>query len=331
MPKVSVLMPVYNGAKYIAEAIDSIIAQTFSDWELIVYDDGSTDNTEEIVRTYSDGRIKCFKNAENKGITPTRILLIDKAESEYISFLDCDDVATPCKLQKQIDFLEENDNYAVCGSWGIMIDETGRTLKKINLATDNEALRCNLLFSSQFIQSSVVIRKSVLKDEIYNTDFPVAEDYDLWCRLSGIGYKLHNIPQYLVKYRWHGSNISETRQESIHVCTKAIFRRELIKLAIYADDDELNIHLALRDKSVQDTSNKDFLDEAWDWLEKLGGANQLCRTYNHYIFRATVCFRWLYACKERKAYFRMFCFPTPVGFKVLRHLLRQVWLKIYFL
>jgi glycosyltransferase involved in cell wall biosynthesis len=321
-------MPVYNGAKYIAEAIDSILAQTFSDWELLVGDDGSTDNTEEIVRAYSDERIKYFKNEENMGITPTRIKLIDKSEGEYVGFLDSDDIAMPQKLHEQITFLDENDDYATCGSWGIMIDENGRTIKEINLAADNEAIRCNLLFSSQFIQSSVIIRKDVLKEETYNTDFPVAEDYDLWCRLAGQGYKMQNIPRYLVKYRWHGANISETQQDSINACTKEIFKRELINIAVYASEAELDIHLALRDKSVQDMSDEDFLDEAWDWLNKLGGANQLCRTYNHPIFCATVCFRWIYACKERKAYFRMFRLPVPVGYKALRHLWRQLRLKI---
>ncbi|GAB6010740.1 glycosyltransferase family 2 protein [Viscerimonas tarda] len=330
MPQVSVLMPVYNGADYIAEAIDSIIGQSFSDWELIIGDDGSTDNTGEIINAYidKDNRISLCKNTENRGVSYTRKLLLEKAQGEYIAFLDSDDIALPNKLQLQVDFLDSHPDYVLCGTWGTMIDSNGKKIKQIKLANGYDSIRCSLLFSSQFIQSSILIRKAIFVNESYNPDFWVAEDYDLWCRFSAARYKMENITKPLVKYRWHDANTSSAMQEKITSFTKTIFKRELISLAIYADDEELDIHLALRDKSVQAIPDKDFLVKANSWLIKLGGSNQLCRTYNHDIFRATICFRWIFACKERKAFRRILDFPTPMNFKVWKELLCMLFVKV---
>jgi glycosyltransferase involved in cell wall biosynthesis len=327
MPKVSVLMPVYNGEKYIAEAIDSIVSQTFIDWELIIGDDGSTDNTEEIVRTYSDERIRYYKNEVNKGHTCTKYSLLDKSSGAYIAFLDADDVSLPKRLELQVAFLDNNDSYGLCGTWGVMIDPQGREIGGIRYVKDNEEIRCGLIFSTVFLQSSLMVRRELFREYYYDPEIPLVEDYNFECLLAKT-CKLANISEKLVKYRWHESNISHTKKEQLAALSKTIFKRELVNLATYADEDELDIHLALRDKNAQKMSNGNFLDEAWDWLEKLGGANQLCRTYNHYIFCATICFRWMYACKERKAYFRILPFPVSVNFKVLKLLLRQIRLKL---
>jgi glycosyltransferase involved in cell wall biosynthesis len=316
-------MPAFNGAPFIAQAIESIISQSFPDWELIICDDGSTDDTAEIVRSFSDRRIRFLQNRKNLGLVPTLLRLIDYAESPYVGFLDCDDVAMPHKFQQQIDFLNQHPDCALCGSWGIMIDESGAVIKKINLAQNDQDVRYNLLFSNQFIQSSIVVRRAVLNEETYDVAVPLACDYDLWCRLSHAGHKMQNLPCHLVKYRWHASNISKTKQESLNACTKAIFKRELAHLAIDATEDELAIHLALRDKSDQTLPDAVFLDKARRWLKKLSQSP----VPNPSLFRATLCLRWIYACKERKAYGRMLLFPAPLGFKGVKHLLRQLWLK----
>ena len=327
MPKVSVLMPVYNGADYIAEAIDSIIAQTFSDWELIIGDDGSTDNTEKIVKSYSDNRIHYFRNAENKGHTFTKYSLLDKSTGSYIAFLDADDIALPRRFEYQVDFMENNSACGLCGTWGIMINTKGEKMKNIVYVEKHEDIKCALLFSTVFLQSSLMVKRELYDEYYYDPKIQLVEDYNFECLLAKVS-KLANIPKKLIKYRWHGSNISNTRQNELTSLSRDIFKRELINLAIYADDDELDIHIALRDKGVQKGSNSEFLDKAWGWLNKLGGANQLCRTYNHETFLATVCFRWMFACKERKVFHRMFDFPVSMNYKVWKKLMYLILIKM---
>jgi glycosyltransferase involved in cell wall biosynthesis len=328
MPQISILMPAYNGSKYIAEAIDSILAQTFSDWELIICDDGSTDNTEPIIRSYIDPRIRFFKNPQNLGPNPTRLFLISKATSPYIAFLDCDDIAMPSKFQRQIDFLNAHNDCAGCGTWGTMIDESGHPIKTMKLAADYPDIRCNLLFSNQFIQSSLLIRKEIFDRETYNPAIPLAEDYDLWCRIFRAGHKMHNIPQSLIQYRWHGTNISETKRENLNDCVTTIFERELSHLALNPSREDLAIHLALQGKNNQSQSDDDFFKKARRWLRQLDRANWSHPIYDPALFRATLCLRWIYACKERGAFRRMLPLPVPLHFKTLKHLIRQIHLKI---
>jgi glycosyltransferase involved in cell wall biosynthesis len=320
-------MPVYNGAAYIAEAIDSIIAQTFTDWELLIGDDASTDDTEKTVRTYTDSRISYYRNDENRGHTDTKYSLLDKSSGDYIAFLDADDVALPARFERQVTFLDENPEYGMCGTWGIMIDPQGKKIKDIAYAAEHEYIRCGLLFSAVFLQSSLMVRRNLFRDYYYDPEIPLVEDLNFECLLAK-NCKLANIPEKLVKYRWHATNISNTKQETLTALTGKIFRRELVNVALYADDAELSVHLALRDKSVQTVPDADFMEDAWLWLNKLCGANQLCRTYNHQLFCATICFRWLYACKERKVGLRMFPFPVPLTFGTLKALLHLLFLKL---
>jgi len=324
MPKVSVLMPVFNARNYLAEAIESIVSQEFSDWELIIVNDGSIDDSEDIIQSFGDKRIRYYKNDGNKGIIYSRKLLIEKASGQYIAFLDSDDIALPQRLKIQTEFLDDNPDYGLCGSWGILIDEKGRKMKNLKLFSEHNEIRCGLLFGNVFIQSSMMIRKSLFDSETYDSGFPVAEDYDLWCRLSA-GHKMKNIPKYLIKYREHESNISREKEKQMNKLLKDIFRREIANnLGIRADERELNIHLVLRKQNAIKIKNGAFFYLLDLWLYKITGANQLCRTYNHDIFRATVCFYWMFCCLKRKAFFRMFSFPVSVNTDVLRKLLQMI-------
>lgn len=305
MAKVSVLMPVYNGERFLAESIESILSQTFSDWELVIVNDGSTDKSAEICKSYSDKRIKYFANPENKGLIYTRSLAISKATSEFVAFLDSDDMALPDRLKEQVSFLENNPEYGFCGTWGISIDEDGECLKKINLPVDDQEIKTGLLYSNTFIQSSVMIRKSILTDEAYSRDFPVAEDYDLWCRLSR-RYKSCNIPKHLTKYRWHNTNISLAKAELMNDLIVSIFTSQLIRIDIHPTQEELRIHMGIRDKNAFRNSERIFFKELRLWLLKLISANDRCSEYDKVTFNAMACFRWIFACKERRKYAKIF-------------------------
>jgi len=320
MAKVSVLMPAYNAEKYISEAIDSIIGQSFHDWELIIVNDGSSDRTGEIILSYSDKRIKYLKNDGNKGIIYSRKLMINEATGEYLAFIDSDDTALPGRLQKQALFLDNNPDYVLCGTWGTLIDGNSTKIKSIKLVTEHDEIRSSLLFSNTFIQSSIMIRRSVFENESYSDEFPVAEDYDLWCRLSRTA-KLKNLPECLCNYRSHQSNISGEKKEQMDTLVKKIMKRELsLNLGINATNEEINIHAALRDKDAYNIPDNLFFKKARLWMRKLAKLNQKQKTYSLYIFPAIICFRWMLACKERGKYFKAFIFPIILSFSSLRKL-----------
>ncbi len=211
MPLVSVLMPVYNGEKYIKEAIDSILCQTFTDFELLICNDASTDRSMDIVRQYRDSRIKVLENQTNSGIVYTRNKLFTEAQGTYLSIMDCDDIAQKQKLEKQVLFLENHPACGICGTWARKINENLETVGHIQMPEEDADIRVNLLFQSSFVQSSVVLRKKLLSDLLYRQEFPVAEDYDLWERLSHLT-QMHNIPEFLLYYRWHQQNTSQNQE-----------------------------------------------------------------------------------------------------------------------
>jgi len=328
MTKVSVLMPVYNAGDYLSEAIDSIINQVFTDWELIIVNDGSTDNSKDIILSYNDKRIRYFDNGENKGIIYTRKFMIGKATGEYIAFLDSDDIAMETRFEKQVAFLDANPEYILCGTWGIMVDDKGDKIKKLNLTDRYQEIRCALLFGNTFIQSSIMIRKEAFDHETYDPQFPVVEDYELWCRLMFMGHRMKNIPEYLIKYRWHKSNISSAKSEMMDAYAKKVYRKELVNIGLYASESEISIHNAIRDCNTLDIEDKVFFRKLKKWLRKMTGANQLCRTYDQTMFRATVCFRWIYACKERGAYLRLFVFPVYLNLTGMKYLLRMIYIRL---
>lgn len=323
-------MPVYNAGQYLAQAIDSILNQTFRDWELILINDGSTDNSEEIIlryEQYEDSRIYYYKNPENKGLIYTRNLLIEKADGKYIAFLDSDDFSMPGRLKAQTAFLDNNPGYALCGTWATMVDGENKFLRKINMPQDDESIRCSLLFISTFVQSGIMIRREVLEQNPYDSNFPLAEDYELWCRLSRL-YKLKNIPEHLTRYRWHGDNISQSRKKHLDDLVKNIYRRELSLIGIDATEEELTLHSSIRDKSIAPLPVETLLRELKTWLRKLAAAALDSKRYDKNTLLATIAFRWIFACKERKKYGKILSFPVKMNAGAYKILFKMLYERI---
>lgn len=193
---VSVVLPAYNAELYLKEAMDSILQQTFTDFELIILNDGSTDSTEDIILSYEDSRIVYVKNQENLGLIGTLNKGISLAKGKYIARMDADDIALPERLNKQISFLEANTQYGVVGAFAQIIDS--KDIYKVPVT--NEAIKAFLYIDSPFIHPSVVIRKDLLSSNMYDHQYHRIEDYELWVRLSA-QTKFYNIPEILLKYR----------------------------------------------------------------------------------------------------------------------------------
>jgi glycosyltransferase involved in cell wall biosynthesis len=207
MPQVSIVMTTYNRVKYLPQAIDSVLAQNFDGWELIIVDDGSTDGTSEIVEKYaaSNKKIRHVKNITNLGIVKSRNLALSICEGKYVAVLDSDDVWTGNdKLKKQTEFLQVNADYVLLGGMANVIDETGNTAGVIRFKKNDRKIRQKMLLSNQFVHSSVMFRKDTAQSVGGYGNFGVGEDYDLFLKM-GLKGKIANLPDILVNYRRHPS------------------------------------------------------------------------------------------------------------------------------
>lgn len=213
MSKVSVIIPTYNYAQYIKQAIDSVLSQTFRDLEIIVVDDGSTDNTREILQGYGD-KIKYFYQ-ENKGISKARNLAISKATGEYIALLDADDVWLPIKLERQLDIIENNPDLGFVCSAALVVNGDGNYIDCWGVQKKRPET-FEYLFNLNYIQPlSMVIRRRCL-DEVgyFDPRLPISQDYDLVLRLTK-RFKFFFIDYPLVKYRVHDGNTSKDSKQRL--------------------------------------------------------------------------------------------------------------------
>ncbi len=205
-PRVSVILPAYNSEKYIDESINSILNQTFTDFELIILNDGSTDKTPEIIQKYadSDKRIIFVNNRENRGLIAVLNQGLDMARGEYIARMDSDDISLPERFDKQVKYLDQNPDVGVLGTkiqgFGV-IDAAGI---QIPVVTAIDMLKDNYI-----AHPSVMVRKSIIDkyNLRYNPDYIHCEDMELWSRMIFLT-KIHNIMEILLMYRITGNNIS---------------------------------------------------------------------------------------------------------------------------
>ncbi len=210
-PRVSVVMPVYNGERYLREAVESILNQTFSDFEFIIIDDGSSDISADIVRSFRDERIR-FNQQENQGLAATLNRGIEVARGEYIARQDQDDISLPERLAKQVKYLDSHPECGMVGTWAEIYLEEKKTERAHRHPSDNITLQYELLFNNPFVHSSMMLRKSALEQVgRYSTDRErqPPEDYELWSRIAR-NYEVANIPEILQIYREIPGSMSRT-------------------------------------------------------------------------------------------------------------------------
>ena len=210
-PKVSIILPTYNGSKYIKRAIESVLSQTLQDWELLIIDDGSVDNTRGVIEEYTkkDKRI-IYLYQENQGPGIARNYGIDSSVGEYIAFIDDDDAWTHIdKIKRQVDFLEKNLDYVLVGTNGLNINEKGERITELIYPQKDEDIRRIILQKNCFINSSVLINKISLKGlkGNYFRNKRYAEDYHLWLFIGNVG-KFGNLKEIMVNYVTRSGNIT---------------------------------------------------------------------------------------------------------------------------
>jgi len=240
-PKISVLMTVFNGERFIREAIESILNQTFRDFEFIIVDNASTDKTLEIISSYRDPRIVLIKNSENLGQTKALNKGILSSKGEYIARMDADDVAYPDRLNLQHGFISKDKSLAVVGSWHEEINEDGIKLRMFKTPSNPSEIRMYLIGSGALTyycvsHPTVLIRKKALdKVGLYNEKY-ILQDYELWLRVAR-EYKIANINKALLKRRVLKNSLSRNSKDKIGIeCDQIIMDN------IYYYMPEINTH-----------------------------------------------------------------------------------------
>ena len=296
-PRVTVLMPVFNGERYLRAAIDSIIDQTFRDFELLIINDGSTDSSEHIMTSYNDPRIRLDRNEKNLGLIATLNKGFNLALGKYIVRMDCDDISLPSRLAVLVQAMDRNQEWGLCGSW-IKILENSDAVWVQTYPSDHDTIKCELLFDSPLAHPSVIFRRSLLeRHRIYYDDrYRHAEDYELWCRLIQITF-LANIPQILLLYRIHGSQVGTRYLHEQREMAKRIRIKQMESLGILPTGTEIEIHQRICTLYNENVSRY-FIDQAETWFLKLSHANIDLSVFPEPAFSRTIGYRWWIVCKS---------------------------------
>jgi glycosyltransferase involved in cell wall biosynthesis len=231
MVKVSIIMTIFNGKKFLHEAIDSVLVQTLKDFELIIIDDGSTDSSLEIVKSYNDKRIKLLINEVNRGQSYSRNRGIKMASGEYIAVMDGDDIMYPNRLEKQVDYLKIN-GVSICFSWADVIGEDGNWIRVKSLISDPLLICAKLIFECPLIHPTAMWkRESFINNNLwYDEEYVYAQDMELWNRVKEY-FDIHIMEEPLIKFRFGNSNsISFQKKDLQNSYALKISSKELMKL-----------------------------------------------------------------------------------------------------
>lgn len=267
-------MPVYNCKDFIKEAVDSLLGQTYANLELIIIDDCSTDGTLGILDKFSDDRIKLLKKTVNTGYIPSLNWGLEIAKGKYIARMDGDDISHPGRIEKQVEFLEQDDEIALCGTWYQLL----ATNEIVRNPAEHEDIKLAMLDYCALGHPTVMFRRKFIMDNklSYDLQFYPAEDYDLWTRVAAIG-KLANIPQVLLFYRTHAGQVSAVDQKTqVFNSYKCKVKMICYPLSVTASLDVENAFALVRRDVIQDRSN---LDKMVEWLEYLLNSNQHSKFY----------------------------------------------------
>ncbi|MFA6427549.1 MAG: glycosyltransferase [Candidatus Magasanikbacteria bacterium] len=226
MFKVSVIMSVYNGARYLADAIDSILNQTYTDFEFIIINDGSTDNTAGILESYTavDNRVRVLVNSSRLGLTLSLNKAIREARGVYIARMDADDISNKNRIAEQLNFFGQYSDVAVLGTSARIINENGKEIGIKSVLTGHKDIVKKMLFNNQFIHGSLMIKKSVFDDVgFYDETFKNSQDYELLLRAAR-KYTVANLDKKLIYRREHIQNISLSSKRQQYDAIRARWR-----------------------------------------------------------------------------------------------------------
>lgn len=328
-PSISVVMPVYNAQDFLSEAIQSVLDQTFTDFECIIINDGSTDRSVEIIKSFKDQRIRAVDNDQNIKIVRTLNKGISLAKGKYIVRMDADDICLPERFKTQFNFMEENPDVGACGSW---FENIGDVSGISRYESDHNVIRFKMLYQMPVLHPSTIIRKSLLENYniTYNTNFPGAEDLDFFIRIAEVS-RLVNIPKVLLIYRQHSASAKSLLQDNIKslLFMTSSYQFGKIGLEINEKDNELFTRFCYADFDLN-SEERDHLEK---FLIKTIEANSKSNYLDHAYMVKTIGEKWFHLCnnlsgqKEINMYKQFQLSPLKKYYKPGRTALMKLYLK----
>ena len=283
-PRVSVVLCVYNQAAYVAEAIASILGQTLTDLELIVVDDGSTDSSPEVVRGFTDPRVRYVRNERNLGHAGSLNRGVALARGRYLAIMDSDDISLPERLARQVDFLDAHPDVAMCGSW---VETFGARTEVRRFPTEPAVLAVSLLLCCPFSTPTVMLRREAMLPEGFDPR-GLAFDYAYWVEVANRA-PVANLPEVLLKYRLHAGQVTVTRRAAQLAGTRLVLRRQLETLLGEVDEAELD---ALMYVFVNEVSDEPPTAAIGSLFARLRHANRQRRRYDPALLDALLAEKW---------------------------------------
>ena len=296
-PLVTVGMAVYNGEEYIREAIASVQAETFTDWELLAVNDCSPDGSADIIRELSDPRIRLVENESNLGLVGVRNLIMDQARGSYVAWLDQDDLTYPERLASQVGFLEDNPEYSLCGSWtATRIEHADGSTENVTqrLPASHDEIRAALMFLNPIACNTVTMRRSdfLSRDLWFRPAFGNSLDYDLWSNASDV-LRVCNLPTVLGAYRVHGSQTSQgaalERMNAHALQIQAELADRALGIEMTDDDRRWHRLATIAPVVVEDAAH---LDHVAAWFGRLRAANVSRAAFDRGQFDRALARQW---------------------------------------
>lgn len=318
-PVISVIMPVFNCGIFVGEAIESILGQSFTGFELLIIDDGSTDRTYAVASSYTDPRIRLIQKKENTGLVASLNLGIASARGEFLARMDGDDISDPERFRHQLDFLYANPDVMLCGSWYRLWPSE----EIVKLPTDPGSVKIALLENCAMGHPTMMMRRAFITEHqlFYDEAFKAAEDYDLWTRTAALG-KMANIPLCLLSYRIHPGQV--TANEQYHQVKNSNLCR--IRMLCYplaapsAADMKISEQIVTNAKLASDHELRSVLS----WLSRLAESN--ARSLFFHVEK----FGHFISDKKRQFVRRYYLHHTRYSPAVLRQFLRPNEFRQYF-
>jgi len=277
-PRVSVLLPVYNGERHLAQAVRSVLAQTFVDFELLAIDDGSTDRSAEVLAGFSDPRLRVARFPENRGLVAALNFGMRESSSEFVARMDADDVCVPRRFERQVAFLASHPDIALCGSWTRQFGDVSGINR---LPAEARQIRARLFFEWAVDHPSTMMRRAFLERHalFYDEDYRYVEDFDFFIRAANCG-NLANLPEVLLFTRAHAGQTTSVKREEQAQTEARLLSRQLRSLMPGASQAEENLHLQL----LNGTIDAQDLPKGVEWMLRLEQANRTCARYDEHAF-----------------------------------------------
>ena len=292
-PLISILMPVHNGAAFLAESIGSLVRQSLGDFELLIVDDASTDGSAEIIRSFKDSRIHLIQSPDRLKLSGALNLGMNHARGRYIARMDADDISLPQRLERQTRFLDQQPEIGLCGTWIRYFGGPSKAVLKRPVS--HEAIQAFLLLDTPFAHPTIMARRELLEQHHLRFDgsyFPT-EDYELWTRaLQHV--RAANLPEVLLHYRVHGNSLTGSDWSTMDEQALRIIRTQLAQLGLTPSPEQLKFHRQLAMGRMAMTLPR--LDQAETWLITLIEANQRAKIYAPEALKTVLGDVWFRAC-----------------------------------